>query len=154
MAKKLLFILLMSGVMLSPMGAYAMDDEGRGHRATIVRPHEEIIKTEGSDEKLGPFKETIINKNRPDGTINISTYREFSGITTFYSSQYNPLTGRGSIEISHAIDHMFTPRQSIYYRIQGQTILEGGEARVLDPEAPNDSHKERHKEWFFEDTPC
>lgn len=154
MAKKLIFILLMSGVMLSPMGAYAMDDEGRGHRATIVRPHEEIIRTKGFDEKLGSFKEIIVNKNRPNGTININTIREFSGITTFYISEYNPLTGRGRIAISHTIDCMSTPTQSINYLIQGKEILEGGEARVLDPEAPNDSYEERRKEWFFEDTPC
>lgn len=151
MAKKLTFILLMSGVMLSPMGTYATDDEDREPLATMVRPCQEIITTtEGFDEKFGPFKETIVNKSRPDGTINITSIKKFPEITSFYMSEYNPHSCRGCITIFHAIDHMFTPTQSINYLIQEQKILEGGEGRVLDPDRQDEgTSNDRHKAWEF-----
>ena len=39
MTKKFIFILLMSGIILSPMGAYAMDDEGGAPGTSISRPY-------------------------------------------------------------------------------------------------------------------
>ena len=40
MAKKLIFILLMSGVILSPKGSYAMDDEGGVPTTYIARTYQ------------------------------------------------------------------------------------------------------------------
>jgi hypothetical protein len=61
MKKKLLFILLMSGVMLSPMTVYAMNDEDIGSRT--VSPHTNIATgtrtEEGVDAKYGPYKQDI-----------------------------------------------------------------------------------------------
>ncbi|MDI9638463.1 hypothetical protein QPK87_03230 [Kamptonema cortianum] len=39
MKRKLMFVLLMSGVILSPMGAYAMNDEGGVPRTSISRSY-------------------------------------------------------------------------------------------------------------------
>ena len=61
MKKKLLFILLMSGVMLSPMTVSAMNNEDIG--SGTVSPHPNIATgtrtEEGVDAKYGPYKPDI-----------------------------------------------------------------------------------------------
>jgi hypothetical protein len=53
MVKKLIFILLMSGVMLSPKGAYAMDDEGGTSKALSSRSAPSSQR--GVDEPVPPI---------------------------------------------------------------------------------------------------
>jgi hypothetical protein len=57
MTKKLMFILLMSGVILSPMGAYAMDEEGapRTPVSKAVPPDIQMLKEkirQGQNEQM------------------------------------------------------------------------------------------------------
>lgn len=92
MKRNLIFVLLMSGVILSPMGAYAMDEEGGMPGSSISRtaPSAKIIE-EGIDANGKPF--TVVKEEKIDRQGRPYTLT----ITKRIDSNGNPVTSSTSM---------------------------------------------------------
>lgn len=76
MLKKIMFLLLISGVILSPKGAYAMDDEGGTSRTLISRPYRLPVTVLPSGEVELPSGTKLPSTTTAAGALKAMTQKD------------------------------------------------------------------------------
>lgn len=76
MLKKLIFLLLISGIILSPKGTYAMDDEGRAPNASIARHYRLPVTVLPSGEVELPSGTKLPSTTTAAGALKAMTQKD------------------------------------------------------------------------------